>query len=466
MTSRRVGRVGLAAAMLITGLGPHPSYAAANLERYVALGDSLTAGFADGGLHIDGQKAGYAQRLAEQANGERTTFEQPWMTDPGLPAIAEARKSPRLSVVPKAGLGSPVNLTLPRPYDNLAVPGAGVGDLIRTRSDGGGLHDLVLRGLGSQLEQALLLEPTFVSLWAGYNDLLRAAVSGIVLDGVTMLPGSEFAAQYNSIVQSLVAGGATEGVVATIPNVTALPFVTAVPTVAVGPKGDPVLVAGARVPLIGPEGPLSSDDNVLLTATPLLARGDGVLLSLGGSGRPLPDNVVLDSKEARQIRARTAEYNDVIRRAAADVGFAVVESELVFEEASRTGTLVAGHLRSSDDLFSLDGVHPSPVGHAALADAFIEAINRTYGNTIPAVASVGSGSSSPVGAVGGGVFTERAYSNLRFGLRLPKAKKLLRLKRRALGKALEEERKKRLRERRFELPPPPQLAAAGLVAAL
>jgi hypothetical protein len=35
--------------------------------------------------------------------------------------------------------------------------------------------------------------------------------------------------------------------------------------------------------------------------------------------------------------------------------------------------------------FSLDGIHLNPIGNALLANQFIQAINTTYGSTIPQV---------------------------------------------------------------------------------
>ena len=462
------------------GLGPRPATAGVDMGRYVALGDGLTAGFAAGSLHRDAQLGGYARLLAQQARGATVPFEQPLMSEPGIPAVLQLRSSrlaklPLAPLAPKSGLGSPINLTLPRPYDNLSVPGAKVGDLLRTSTDGGGFHDLVLRGLGTQLEQALLLEPALVSLWVGLGDALGAAISGIVLDGVTLTPTERFAADFNAIVQSLVAGGVGAGVVATIPSPTDLPYVNTLATVAVdAATGVPLEVDAAQVPLIGPEGPLSPRDFVLLTASPLLARGDGVAVALGGSGVPLPDHAVLSRAEALQINRRVEEYNRVIRRAAADVGFAVVDAAALFEDWHRNGVRFgegAGAERFTSryltgGLFSLDGVHPSRLGHALLANAFIEAVNHTYEAEIELlrVSELRARARdvySPDGRSPRVIFTARASKNLRFGLGVPRSGRLLRLKQRTLRRS--RERDERRRRQRYELPAEPRLAVREAV---
>lgn len=467
MRSTRTAVAYLAVALLPAGLAARPASPSVDLTRYVALGDSLTAGFAAGCLHRDAQLGGYARLIARQSRGPAVPFEQPLMTDPGIPAAIQLRTSPRLTLAPRSGLGSPVNLTLPRPYDNLSVPGARAGDVLRTLTDGGGLHDLVLRGIGTQVEQALLLEPTFVSLWVGPGDALGAAISGIVLDGVTLTPTARFSADFNTIVQSLAAGGVGAGVVATIPRVTDLPYVTTLaPVVVDSETGVPSEVDGSPVALMGPGGPLAAGDFVLLTASPLLSRGDGVPVALGGSGLPLPDNVILSRIEALQINNRIEEYNRAIRRAAADVGFAVVEVATLFEEWSRVGVAVgterfASHYLTGG-LFSLDGVHPSSLGHALLANAFIRSINRTYGSEILELSLAAFSSNERDERIASDVaarfiFTPRAYKNLRFGLGIPRARRLLRLKEKSSRGSREPDRQRR--RQRFELPAEPRMAA-------
>lgn len=460
-------RLGLAATVLLAALGTQPGSAAADLDRYVALGDGLTAGFADGGLRASGQAASYPKLLSEQARGARSVFEQPVMTEPGIPAVLAPRGSERSTLTPRKGLGSPVNLTLPRPYDNLAVPGAKVGDVLRTRTDGGGLSDLILRGLGTQLEQALLLEPTFASVWLGPSDVLSAAITGIVLDGVTLTPVEEFARDFSAILQALVAGGVTGGAVATVPDVTTFPFVSALPTILVNADGEPELVDGARVPLLGSDGPLSDGDYLLLTASRLLARGDGVSKAMGGSGVPLPDDVVLNRLEAAQLQNRVADYNDAIRGAAADVGFAVVETAALFDEVAREGILVEGRRLIADypagGFFSLDGLYPSAAGQALIANAFAAAVNATYGGEVRAREVRAPG---PAAAAPELTLSRQAFKNLRFGMRVPKVKKVLRLKRKAERRRELENQKREHRKKLFEMPPPPQLAGGGLVAAL
>ncbi len=383
-----------AAAALVLGAGAAAAQdtGSADFTRYAAVGDSLTAAFASGGLHEDVQRLSYPALIARQAGV--TSFQQPLAGAPGIPpllAIQSLGPGAPVIVPRSATPGSPLNLNLPRPYDNMAVPGFDVHDVLVTRA-GNQIVNLILRGIGTQLEQVAALQPTFVTVWIGNNDVLGAATSGLVIEGVTLSTLAQFEADYRSLISTLDQLVGADLAVATIPDVAALPFVTAIPPVVVNPvTREPVLIGGQPVPLIGPSGPLAGNDRVLLTASPLLAQGIGIpALIPGGTGQPLPDSAVLSAGEVATIRERTGQFNAVIRSAAAGAGAAVVPIDDIFDDIVARGFPVGGGLTYTTDfltggIFSYDGVHPSPFGYAMVANAFIDAINATYGAAIPAV---------------------------------------------------------------------------------
>lgn len=408
----------------------------ANFTRYVAVGDSLTAGFMSGGLFQTAQQNSYPILIWRQATGQTTGFEQPLVSDPGIPAALELRSLAPLTIAPRAGRGNPLNLNLQRPYNNLAVPGADVHDVVATVTDNGGLHDLILRGLGTQLNQARALQPTFVTIWIGNNDVLGAATSGRVIEGVTITPVAQFEADFKAIVAGLV-GANTRAAIANIPEVTGIPFVTTIPRVVVNPAtNQPVLVNGQPVPLIGPNGPLGAGDRVLLTATTELAQGKGIPVQLGGSGQPLSDGAVLSAAEIATITARIQAYNNIIRSEAARVGAAFVDINTEFRIVADQGINVGGITFTENFLtggvFSYDGVHPNAFGYAYVANLFIDAINEQFDGEIepvnlypfvfgPEAAISPSSSSSVDGAAGeqGGtsiIMTSSAIRNLFWAL--------------------------------------------------
>src|SRR4051794_41017511 len=187
---------------LTLGLAASAAFAQVDFTRYVSLGDSLTAGFWSGGLVSTVQVNSYPALLYRQATGSSTGFEQPLVKAPGIPAALQlVSLVPNLVIAPASGQGVPLNLNLPRPYNNLGVPGSRVHDTLATTN--GGLHDLILRnpnfGNTTALVQALILKPTFVTLWIGNNDVLGAATSGIVIDGVTLTTLDSFTQDYRTI---------------------------------------------------------------------------------------------------------------------------------------------------------------------------------------------------------------------------------------------------------------------------
>lgn len=105
------------------------------------------------------------------------------------------------------------------------------------------------------------------------------------------------------------------------------------PPVVVDPEsGEPVLDEnGDPVPLLGPDGPLDPGAILLLSAADLLARGIGIPKSLGGTGEPLPDAVVLDVEELEKTDRFLRGYNEVIERLAAEAGLPRFEPALRVE---------------------------------------------------------------------------------------------------------------------------------------
>src|SRR5262245_11809991 len=134
----------LAAALVLAGLPAAAQQAntgSADFTRDVAVGDSLTAGVSSASLAQTVQRTSYPALIYRQARGTTTGFEEPLVSEPGIPPGLFLRTlAPSFGTKP--GTGQPVNLNLPRPYNNLGVPGARILD-IETKTSGGAF-DLVL----------------------------------------------------------------------------------------------------------------------------------------------------------------------------------------------------------------------------------------------------------------------------------------------------------------------------------
>ncbi len=417
-------------------LGAVPLFAQ-QYDQYVALGDSLTAGWESGCLVQRNQVNSYPAVLSKILYGG--DFEQPLVSevavtsDPAVPKCLGAVLVPpaTISIEPLSQMGDPLNALLPRPYNNLGMPGAEVGDLTQLTSvnpNGSSLEQisaLVLRNFpGSPfnntnaVEQAAsLLAPAshaIETLWIGNNNVLGASTSGIVVDGVTLISQADFQQQFDAILAGVPPG--TTLVVATVADVTAIPFSTTIPPVLVDPTTlQPVLIGGAPVPLLGqgdagfpctPVPPdlgcaLPPDALVNLPASSLIATGIGIPTAacppgLTGCGLPLPHGfidstgtahpgVTLYPDEITLLQQRTGQYNDVIRGDSA--GAVVVDTNARLLEIKANGYLVGGIQLTTafltGGIFSFDGVHPSTIGYSIVADVFIQAINAQTSSNFP-----------------------------------------------------------------------------------
>jgi lysophospholipase L1-like esterase len=357
-----------------------------NFSTYVALGDSLTAGYMSGSLVKTRQLNSFPGLIARSAGVQG--FQQPYITEPGIPPeLVLQALIPSVVIVPKSATpGNPENLALPRPYNNLGVPGASSNDLLRTT--GGGFHDIVLRGQGTALQQGLSLRPTAITLWIGNNDILGAVLRGTAVDGVTMTPIDVFRANYQAIVATVRASGASVAA-ANLPDVTTVPYATAVSRFVTDPAtGKPVQVNGQPVALLGPSGPLTEGSLVLLSASSLIAQGIGVPTSVGGRGVPLPPDVILDQSEIAVIRDRVRAFNQIIADACSAASIPVVDVFALSQEFATTGRNVGGIRLSSaflsGGIFSYDGIHLTEIGYALVANEWIKVMNN-LGGSLPEI---------------------------------------------------------------------------------
>ena len=231
----------------------------ADFSNYVSLGNSLTAGYCDNALFIEGQANSYPAILADQfalvGGGE---FKIPYTNDNtgGLLLGGNVIAGPRLyfngaGPAPVTGIPTTeVSTVLAGPFNNMGVPGAksfhllapGYGNVAGVAT--GQANPYFVRFASSPsttiLADAAAQDPTFFSLWIGNNDVLGYATSGGSgtnqtgnFNPATYGPNditdpNVFANVYTALVDGMTANGA-QGVVANLPYVTTIPFFTTVP---------------------------------------------------------------------------------------------------------------------------------------------------------------------------------------------------------------------------------------------
>jgi lysophospholipase L1-like esterase len=275
--------------------------------------------------------------------------------------------------------GAPANANLARSYNNLAVPGATVIDAATRVTDNGGFHDLVLRGRGTQVAQVVGSRPSLVLVWIGTNDVLGGVIRGRAVEGVTVTPASAFRSAYQQVIAAVRQTGARV-LAANIPDVTALPYATTISRFVVNPQtGQPLVVNGQQVPLLGPDGPLPPGTLVTLAAGSLIAQGHGIPTSVGGRGTPLPDEVILDAAEISFLQDRVNADNQAIAEILQAASVPLVDLNAFYRSLLSSGYVVGGVQLTNSFLrggyISLDGVNPTDLGYAVLANEFIRALN-------------------------------------------------------------------------------------------
>lgn len=397
-----------------------------DFSRFYAIGDSLTAGFSHGSLNELFQRYSYPALIAQQAGVP--DFQQPLVSDPGLPPRLKLfALVPSPVIQPVSGQGVPKNLGLPRPYNNLAVPGATLGDVLLTVSrPDNPLFDLILRGGGTQLQQLIVSNPTAVIVWIGNNDLLPAVLTATPIEGVTITPLTVFAQRLQQLVTGLKTALPNAKVLfLNLPDPTKAPFATAIPACVFDRTTRRCLTdpQGNRIPLIGTRGPIPFDSLIILPASALLAQGYGIPVNLGGNGRPLPDNVVLYPDEIRAIRSSLTAFNNELSNQVRGAGYELFDFHTLFNLIAQEGYNIGGiDLRLdflTGGLISLDGLHPTPLGHAVLANEIIRFLNRGLTQKIPLIdlrpfiTGEKGGYPAGQGAVGYSfVFSKEAYEGL------------------------------------------------------
>lgn len=243
----------------------------ADFTSYVAIGNSLTAGYMDGTVSRVGQTYSFPNLLAQKfALVGGGAFTQPSYEEDvdnvggiqGLPGFNKRLvidvSQGRPEIISTGNIG--VTLTpQATAYNNMGVPGAksfhlgvsGYGNLAGVAL--GQSNPYFVRHATSPtatvLGDAMSKNPTFFTNWIGANDVLSYATNGgAQSDGVTpaadhnttgnMNPATYggnditnanvFASVYSTIVNTLTMNGA-KGVVATVPSVTSIPYFTTVP---------------------------------------------------------------------------------------------------------------------------------------------------------------------------------------------------------------------------------------------
>jgi len=323
---------------------------------FVAIGDSVTEGVQSADTNLQTQPNCFPYLIAKQIGYK---LPLPWILSSPLGVVGDAQFRARLFP--------------DRPAANFAVSGADISDiLLDTASENGDKEiDLVLPPyLGmSQIEIAEINTAPFVIAWAGNNDVLGAVTAFDELNGMHILDAMTSVINFEEDFQKLASRLSAAGkmvVYGNLPDVTKIGFLV--------DRDDLERILGDDFDL--------EEGNFTTIVVMFLLK-----LGLVGAEIFKDPNLILDEIEIGIIQKRIQDLNDIIDETVsdnsivADGSAVVVDINMLFDDYAADPPIFAGitiKRNYLEGLFSLDGVHPSNIGHALIASAFIEAYNDNF----------------------------------------------------------------------------------------
>lgn len=364
-------------------------------DRFVAIGDGQTAGFQDGALRASGQTKSWVAILAGQAGA---TFRLPLIGEPGIPApsavtglglLVERPGTCDFVALDSASGESTGRLDPTIVASNLAVPYHRIGDALERRwnidpdnpNEPDAFEDYVL-GIPaaisggpprSQVETAVVLNPTFAAVWLGPMDVLLPTLGGEI-GGSSLLSAAAFEQRLVEVVGRVSAAG-SKGVILNIPNVTS--------TALLVPAKELRKRTGFTSRQLRKRLGVAKTSFVLISALPTV---DAIVS--GQAVGPLSASQILSKEEIGRLDDAVAGYNLAIERRARVAGWALVDVHGLFDRYERRGIDIDGvgifTTQFLGGLYGLDGYHLSNTGQALVAAAAITAVNAEYGTTLQA----------------------------------------------------------------------------------
>lgn len=416
-----------------------PEKGNADFTSYLAFGNSFTAGYADGALYKSAQEASFPNILSKQfsyvGGGE---FKQPLTLDNYGIGFDGALPKPKFILGPKtdcngetslAPVRAPVEVNLGNlasvsdqgPFNNIGVPG--LKSFHAVFEQYAAANPYYKRFAPDEntplINLTAAIDATFFSLWLGSNDILGYAFAGGAADSIT--DPTTFAYLYDIILKACINNQPGEyapakGVVLNVPDILDIPYFTymnaslpynGLVLTAAQAEGLNLLYMKFGHPEItfqeGPNpwvvvnsdgswGRMTEDDIFVLSLPTDSVRCFGMGVANPDLANPypfpIPHKYILDKNEMAKIQSATEQYNNIIYDLCTVNNIAYVDARAVLKEA-HTGIMIDGYEFTSafiqGNIFSLDGIHLSTAGSAMIAYYCVEAINKTYGSSIPQV---------------------------------------------------------------------------------
>jgi len=363
---------------------------------YVAMGNSITAGYQSGGIVDSTQRESYAFLLAQQMN---TRYVYPSLAFPGCaPPVVNFQTQARLGggTSTTCALRSPSSISAQ--LNNVAVPGATSFDFTASSTAASNALTTFILGGKTQVERAKDAFPTFISAWIGNNDVLGPAGAGILVPTPGVSAGITDTTVFRQNVETI---GTQLKAIPTLKGAVLIGVVQ----VAQAPLFFPA--AALFTPFLGGLDAATGKTIVVhpncVGSTSLISFAIVAQIASGAhpaviacspvaGSAPLGDIFVLDAGEQATLSATVTAYNAAIQAVATANGWAYWDPNPLLAAQKLNGCITTVPDLTSPDhpfgqCFTFDGVHPSAYAHTLIVNGVIGAINTKYGTSIPTLGS-------------------------------------------------------------------------------
>lgn len=369
-------------------LGPSTPPGGAIFKSYVALGNSITAGFQSNGINDSTQRQSYARLLAGQMG---TQYHYASLAGRGCtPPIANGLTGALVGNAPAGTCDLRAAASVTDVLNNVAVPGARVLDPTSATSVASNALTTFILGGKTQVAKALDARPTFATIWIGNNDVLQPALSGLFQPIVSTQ--TQFQTAYDAMINQLLAGAPDlKGVLIGVAKAQYLPSFTTGALLFATPAAQGAMNAatGKTVVIDASCNGSTSLINVVSLIPAIRAGTHPALIACAKGIYPAPvgDVYVLDPAEQATLNAAIDAYNNYIQTKATAINFGYFDPNTLFAAAKASGDIppfpnFASTTATYGPLISLDGVHPTAAAHKLIANSLIGVINAKYGTTL------------------------------------------------------------------------------------
>lgn len=370
--------------------------AAAWFARWVAVGTSVSQGWASEGVHVGTQELSWPAQLGRRVDVEIT---QPYIARPGCrspfasPLISFTRESGE-SIIPSPGLSCAPNLPgVVLPTQNVAISGARATHILGATPENmpptdanAKLYARVLPPNTTQLQAMLRQRPLFVSVEVGGNEVLGAR-GGLVRIPQDVEDPAVFAMQFDRILAWVRDARPQGAVLVGLPR-----DFSNVPGFRTGNElwADRLALLGGFHVDVNPN--CNGNPNLVTVPTIVVGTIGAGLQSKQGGGLPVPlscadiPNVpdgILTPADVQKLKEVLGRMSSHIRKRAQENGWAYFDLGALYANPAIRPPFSSVALMMTAEPYgrfiSRDGFHPTGLGQTLLANAAAVALNARYG---------------------------------------------------------------------------------------